>query len=142
MLLRLIGVRSEASAEKLEKEFLDAVGAKSLLEDPFPLPNMESITETDFWAVRSMWSFPAESYLGSHKIEEEWATVTVFFLNSGRWYGGGFAVAYFHRYQKEKVLYYSWSRCDHSFVCKGIGKCLHQYTCEKCGHSYEIDSSD
>ena len=142
MLLRIVGLQREESAKKIEREFLDAVGAKNTLEDPFPLPNMRSVKETDFWAVRSTWSFTAEAYLGSHKIDGDWATVTVFFLNSEDHYGGGYAVAYFHRYQKERVLYYRWSRCDHRFGSKNIGRCLTLYTCSKCGHSYEIDSSD
>ena len=32
--------------------------------------------------------------------------------------------------------------CTHSYKSKTVGNCLTKYTCEHCGDSYEIDSSD
>lgn len=32
--------------------------------------------------------------------------------------------------------------CRHEYTSRTIGRCLTEYTCRHCGHSYEIDSGD
>lgn len=34
------------------------------------------------------------------------------------------------------------SPCMHEYKYRSLGNCLHGYTCIRCGHRYEIDSSD
>lgn len=40
------------------------------------------------------------------------------------------------------VRYYSFAKCEHEYEERSKGNCLHQLTCNKCGFSYEVDSSD
>ena len=112
---------------------------------PWPLPNMKPVEATDFWGWRSSYGFKGEIWAGSKEVEvdgkREHATVLVYWVDHSRYAGGGFAVAVTHRYKQEKVLYFDWRACDHQFRGRNTGKCLHEYTCEKCGYSYEVDSS-
>ena len=32
--------------------------------------------------------------------------------------------------------------CRHSYTSRTVGRCLTEYTCSDCGHSYTIDSGD
>lgn len=32
--------------------------------------------------------------------------------------------------------------CTHKYTSKTVGRCLTEYTCSECGHSYQIDSGD
>jgi hypothetical protein len=32
--------------------------------------------------------------------------------------------------------------CLHRYTSRTVGRCLTEYTCAECGHSYQIDSSD
>lgn len=32
--------------------------------------------------------------------------------------------------------------CTHKYTSKTVGRCLHEYTCEHCGDTYQIDSGD
>lgn len=38
--------------------------------------------------------------------------------------------------------FYKFSVCEHEYVEKNVGRCLHEYTCTKCGHRFQVDSSD
>lgn len=120
-----------------------ALGLKSRFAEPaWPLPNMKRVEEKDFWNHAASWSWSAEGYGGHFKIGDEWATVRIFYAGHSRLIDGGYAVAVFRGYQEERVEYYEWRACDHVFASKNVGRCLNRYTCEKCGKSYEIDSSD
>lgn len=44
-------------------------------------------------------------------------------------------------YHTDKPLFFKIG-CDHDYKSTKLGNCWHRYTCSKCGHSYEIDSSD
>lgn len=32
--------------------------------------------------------------------------------------------------------------CRHDYTSRTVGRCLTEYTCRHCGHSYQIDSGD
>jgi hypothetical protein len=109
----------------------------------WPLPNMKSSTEKDFWGWRSTWGFAGEAWGGQIKIDGQWATILLYFCGEGGHNGkGGFAVAVYREYKRERVEYFTWSHCDHVYEGSRLGNCWHKYTCSKCGHSYEVDSSD
>lgn len=40
------------------------------------------------------------------------------------------------------VRLYSFSTCEHEYEERGIGKCLHEWKCKKCGFVQVVDSSD
>lgn len=131
-----------ASNEKSQSDCMKALGLTDRHQDPaWPLPNMKTSDEKSFWGWRSSYSFNAEAWCGSKKVGDDWATILVYYLGHSDFIGGGFAVAVFRNYQKERVEYFTWKACDHSFSEKNVGNCLHRYTCSKCGESYEIDSS-
>lgn len=108
---------------------------------PWPLPNMEDSTPTEFWGWRSTYSFNAEVYGGQHKIDNEWANITLFWLDFSYFINGGFAVAAFRTYKKEHQKYYKWTACKHEFKEKTVANCLHEHTCIHCKRSFQIDSS-
>lgn len=66
----------------------------------------------------------------------------IYFAGHSHFIDGGFAVAYFYEYRKERVAYYTWRKCVHKFQQKNIGNCLNRYTCLHCHKSFEVDSSD
>ena len=144
MLIREVRTSRNPTPEENKRlfRFLDALGVETSYGDPqFPLPNMKLESEQEFWNWRSCWGFTVEAYAGSQKIDGAWCTVLIFFVDTMQLTNGGFAVAV-ERSHAGSVKYYSWRACDHSFVSKNIGRCLTSYTCEHCGESYEIDSSD
>lgn len=108
----------------------------------WPLPNMKPVTEAQFWGQLTIFTHKADTYYGQVKIGEEWATVRLMLVDGGHLIGGGLAVARFSTYNKERVAYFQWSDCDHTFTEKNVGRCLHRYTCTKCNRAYEVDSSD
>lgn len=121
---------------------LAALGLKEEYQGlPWPLPNMKPATETGFWGWRSSYSFRGEIWCGQKKIDGRWATIILFWMNHSQFIAGGFAVAVFREYGKEETRYFEWRACDHKFNEKNAGHCLHRYTCERCGASYDVDSS-
>jgi hypothetical protein len=112
---------------------------------PWPLPNMKPIKDTEFWSWRTSYTFSGEVWAGSRRIDIDgkptWANLMVYWLGHGHYEGGGFAVAVVRDYQAEKVLYFDWRACEHTFAQKNIGNCLNRYTCTKCGASHDVDSS-
>jgi hypothetical protein len=48
----------------------------------------------------------------------------------------------FRKYKHERVEYFTWAKCDHTFQERRVGNCEHEYKCIKCGHTYTVDSSD
>lgn len=130
------------TTDKKKAEVLNALGLEKDYQDPsWPLPNLKKSDEKTFWGWRSSYSFDGEAWCGSKKIGDEWATIIIFYLGHSQYIDGGFAVAIFRSYQKERVEYYEWKACDHKFNERRTGNCLHLYTCENCGKSYEVDSS-
>lgn len=128
--------------EKTMKPVLNALGCKSEWAVPgWPLPNLKDSSEKEFWGWRASYTFPVEISVGSVQIEGRWANLMIYWLGHSQFIDGGFAVAVFREYQKEEVRYYEWRACDHVFTHKNTGNCQHQYTCEKCGKSYDVDSS-
>lgn len=104
---------------------------------PWPLPNMKPITEVDFWNYRSTHSFAAEVW---NQLYIDGLPVTgLLYFVIGDFHGpGGFAVIT----SRDKVEYYKWIACEHDFVYDYAGRCLTNYTCTKCGHKFQVDSSD
>jgi hypothetical protein len=125
------------------------------------LPNREEVDERDFWGWRSSYSFKAECWLGHVKVLDKdpnsalgnpaWGTLILYLIDHSTMAGGGFAVLYDYNARDWKakedkpgsksVRYFKWVACEHDFVEKNIGNCLHRYTCKKCGYSYDVDSS-
>lgn len=128
--------------EKAKADFRKALGLETDHVQPtWPLPNLKPSTEKEFWGWRSSYSWKGEAWIGSVPINGEYATVILYFVGHSSFIGGGFAVAYFHRYREERVEYFEWCACEHQFSEKNIGNCLNRYTCAKCGEAYDVDSS-
>jgi hypothetical protein len=139
----LISKLSSASADdKTKAAMLAALGIEKDYQQPsWPLPNMKPSGEKDFWDWRSTYTFSMEIWVGQIKIGDEYANLMLYWLGHSQFIDGGFAVAVFRRYQKERVEYFEWRACDHKFKSRNTGNCLTEYTCEKCHKSYDIDSS-
>lgn len=128
--------------DKYTKRFFEALGLKGSRENlTWPPPNAQKVEAKDFWGWRSSWSPSVEAYGGSVRVGKEWASLTLFFADVMQRRRGGFAVLYFHEYQKERVEYWEWIACDHTFTHRSTGNCQHLYTCTKCDDKYEVDSS-
>jgi hypothetical protein len=135
-------VSSATNDDKTKAKMFAALGIeKGYQRLTWPLPNMKPSTEKDFWGWRSSYTFSMEIWVGQIRIGEEWANVMLYWLGHSQFIDGGFAVAAFRQYQKERVEYFEWRACDHKFTHKTIGNCQHLYTCEHCKKSYEVDSS-
>lgn len=129
--------------DKTRVAMFAALGVEKEYHRPaWPLPNMKPSDEKSFWSWRSFYTFPMEIWVGQIKINGEYANLMLYWLGHGQFIDGGFAVAVFRQYQRERVEYFEWRACDHKFNGRTIGNCRNEYTCEKCGKSYEIDSSD
>lgn len=58
-------------------------------------------------------------------------------------FGDGTGVALAGDYWKGKVSWFTFAACAHEYVEQDTSRgCLHDYRCEKCGHTYTTDSSD
>lgn len=156
--------------QKLERRLLELYGLdpyRDVLNAQYAwnkMPNRKEVDERSFWGWRSSFSFAAEYWLGQIKTAEvspdtagksyqhpEWGTLILYLVDHSTKAGGGFAVVYnYHArdYGAEKdkegmksVRYFEWVACEHEFTSRNIGNCLNEYTCKKCGYSYEVDSS-
>src|SRR3546814_2220350 len=123
-----------ATVEKYKLELVKALGLEDHHSDPaWPLPNMQPSDETKFWGWRSSYSFNAEAWCGQKRVGDEWATIIVYYLGHSQFIDGGFAVAVFRSYGKERVEYFTWKACDNAFKSKNIGKRSEE-------HTYELQS--
>lgn len=131
----------KTARDKVTERLTSIVGNQrgTLLLD---LPNMQRSSEGEYWRQHGLYGFEAEAYISHKRIGDEWASCYLYMVGVGHLKDGGFAVAFFFNRKENKVEYYSWAKCVHEFTHKCIGNCLHQYTCSKCGHSYQEDSSD
>jgi hypothetical protein len=147
-----------AADDKRKLKFHTALGLEDSHGEPsWPLPNMKPSDESEFWGSMSSWGhYFTRASLRTMQLEDSsgkkrWANVHLYFVDVMQRRSGGFAVVKFYdeyvgKYPDGKyvgeVQYFTWNKCDHVFKEKNIGRCLHLYTCEKCGDSYEVDSSD
>lgn len=129
--------------EESKAAFLKAIGMESEYDRvPWPLPNMKDSAERDFWGYRASYSFLLEAWCDHVTVDNEPATLLVFFLNRGHFIDGGFAVAVVYRGTvAHHPRYFTWGACEHKFSHRTTGNCQHRYTCERCGQHYDIDSS-
>lgn len=129
--------------EKTKANFLKAIGMEDeFCRVPWPLPNMKDSTERDFWGWRASSSFRLEAWCDSVTVDGEHATLLTFFLDSGHFIDGGFAVAVIYRGTvAHHARYFEWRACDHKFAHRTTGNCQHRYTCERCKKTYDVDSS-
>ena len=135
-------ISSAPSDDKKAKEALSALGLSDKYASPaWPLPHMKPSSENVFWGWRACWTFPMEIWVGQIKINGEWANLMIYYVGHSHFIDGGFAVAVFRQYQKERVEYFEWRACDHEFSSRNTGNFLNEYTCKKCGKSFEVDSS-
>jgi hypothetical protein len=127
----------------------------------WPLPNLRTCSEADFWHHRSIYHFDAELYVGNIELRPGVHASVMPFVQLGGHIGpGGFVVARVlscsDRAEIERhvatghggdpykwpVEHYRWGTCVHEFAHRSGGNCYHVYTCKLCGHRYDIDSSD
>lgn len=135
-------VTGASPEDKQIREMFESLGIKDKYQQPaWPLPNMKSSTEEEYWGWRASYTFSIEIWVGSVQIDGQWANLLLYWLGHSHFIGGGFAVAVFRQYREERVQYYEWRACDHKFEEKSIGHCLTKSTCKKCGRSFETDSS-
>lgn len=139
----MLAYKAEFAGEKLEQQMLAALACEKHARHPaWPLPNMKEVKATDFWGHRSSWHFPAELWVGQMQIDGAWATLMLYWVDNAHLINGGYAVAVFSRRQQDDdVRYYEWRACAHEFTHRSKGNCWHEYTCNKCGKSYDVDSS-
>jgi len=111
-------------------------------------PNLKEIEAGDWAWGQSSYTPTAELYIGRVVLPDGTKgdmRVTVY---CGGYYnhGGGFATLFMYDYtgsqHGHRVRFFEWASCQHRYSSKNIGRCLNRYTCEKCGHSYDVDSSD
>jgi len=154
-MLITIGTQQEDYRKEIENAFLDALGSDGdkWFEPIFAtMPNVEFVTEKEFWGWRSIRGFKAEAWCQNGvrrsprttpdgKSMEGWATMLIYFVDHAHYIDGGFGVLYFHSYGNEEVRYFGWRKCAHDFTHRSTGNCQHEYTCTKCGKSYDVDSS-
>jgi hypothetical protein len=113
-------------------------------EGPLP-PNMKEITPAQWaWGLNS-YSPTAELYIGDVKMDgERWTLYATAYHGGYENHGGGFVRAFHYDWpeHRQQVKFYRWASCEHVREQKNIGRCLNRYTCSKCGHFYDVDSSD
>ena len=113
-----------------------------------PLPNMKEMTEKEF-AQSMFFTYTPDYhfYRQINRVEKLPLGLApgpkggglhvhcyVFFDKTG--------IAFASDYWAGKVRYFHFAVCEHEFTEKNIGRCLHKYTCVKCGFNKEVDSSD
>ena len=126
------------AAEDIAKKFAAALHAPDHHTPPaWPLPWMGKTTGNDFWSYQSIVGFKAMAWLGSHLIDEQYASVVAFFADHMDMAGGGFAVAVF----RDRTAYFRWSGCSHAWTARRMGRGWHRHQCLTCGASYDVDSS-
>lgn len=65
-------------------------------------------------------------------------SVQIFYINAPD--VAGFILM--NNYWDKTVRYFTFTKCLHEYKGVKTGNCLYQYTCTKCGYTYEVDSSD
>lgn len=125
--------------ELIYTNFVTAMGAETTDKVPWPLPNAVETTQEEYWRLMTLWGPKAMAHAGQVSIDG-WASVTVWYLDVNEMANGGFAVAYFH--VQNRVEYWRWGACDHRWTSRTISRCLHRYSCEKCGADFTVDSGD
>lgn len=71
-------------------------------------------------------------------IKGQLVSVQIFYIKSPS--EAGFILM--NNYWDKTVRYFTFTKCLHEYKGVKTGNCLYQYTCTKCGASYEVDSSD
>ncbi len=138
---------SQEEAKQFEKDFggyndappgLKEITAEEFAQSGFFTWCIEKVEFRQVLSDRLPWT--GEKYM---------LTLRMFYMNSP--HEDGFAMS--HDYWAQKVRYFRFTRCDHSYrelsvleaQAKGrkhFGNCYHVHQCTKCGVFYEVDSSD
>jgi hypothetical protein len=92
------------------------------------------IYSPDFWEYRQINGHNdpegAKKFTGDLRLAYFYDGTGIAFTN--HYHGGGYVPRYF-----------SFAVCEHKRkTCQNVGNCLNTYTCEDCGYSETIDSSD
>jgi hypothetical protein len=152
MLFNTIGTRTREAAEELEREFKVAMGCENPYSAnmwqirPSLLPNLEPITESDFWGLFTQKTPKAIAWMGQDKFVRTDtgkltpATAKAIWYDRGHMAGAGHLGVYFHDYKKERVQYYSFSACAHDWHEHSPRMCYHVVTCAKCKATYDYHS--
>ncbi|MGD9727376.1 MAG: hypothetical protein AB7L09_21415 [Nitrospira sp.] len=115
---------------------------------PDDLPNRKAISDNEIWRKLSSFSPKEWTWGGTTEWNGEYGTLLILYAPAMSHAGGGYAIwsPYSSRDCSRKpdsfkAQYFSWIQCMHDWKSKNIGNCLNQYTCEKCGTAFEVDSS-
>ena len=121
-------------------KLLAALGVKDGFDSPaWPLPNMKPSTEGSFWGWNASYSPRARIYLGHKKVNDEPATVLLYWMGETH---PSFAVAVVYRNTcAHHPVYFTWTACEHDYQIVDSGNCWRDYKCTKCGVGYHEDSS-
>jgi hypothetical protein len=104
-------------------------------------PNgMTRITEAQLirdtnWSVEAYEAYEYRQFSLEIDGKMMWREARLFYYHDGT------GVAMLTNRREGKLLWYRFG-CNHTYTSVGIGKCLHQDTCTKCGYTSQRDSSD
>lgn len=110
-------------------------------------PNLKEIKSGDWAWGQNSYSPTAELYVGDVNLPDGTrGTMRVTAYHGGyENHGGGFATFFVYGHKPpydHAVRFFEWASCEHTRNSQNIGRCLNRYTCSKCGHFYDVDSSD
>jgi hypothetical protein len=104
-------------------------------------PNLKEITQLEF--CQSMFfSYGAEHIESRQVIDKSKgfnSKMTELWLY---WYYDHSGVAIEHDYWKGTLKFFKFTLCEHDYKETNLGRCFNRLTCQKCGFSQDIDSSD
>lgn len=107
--------------------------------------NRERIPFPKFWhqAVVGGWRFKFHRVLCTEKTDPFYRRFVNLWVSEDAGQAYGFAEP--HQTEPGPVPRNLWFfyKCKHECMTRvKLGRCFNRYTCDECGHSYEIDSSD
>lgn len=111
-------------------------------------PNLKEISAGNWAWGHESYSPTAELYVGHVKMPDgAKGTMRIDAYHGGYHnHGGGFATLFVYNHGggdvEHSVRFFEWASCEHTRTQTNIGRCLNRYTCSKCGHFYDVDSSD
>lgn len=111
-------------------------------------PNFKLTTKNEYWRAFCYASSldNERRYLVRPEVKETnpelYGANAVCFINDFDKTGFGFIIKVERAAYVEPDVYFKFALCEHEYKHENVGKCLHEYTCTKCGHAYTVDSSD
>lgn len=96
----------------------------------WPYPNTKTITDSEFWNWKSVFSRGSLS-LWCRTDHEEYDTVNIYLTDCYKQTGGGLAVVIPPEESKRPVRYFTWSKCAHNWEENEVG-----CKCTVCGDTF------